>query len=690
MDTNQRWRQLESQIPAEQLLPSVAFSVCCPSADRASRLDLLRGADFVHSLLSVLWVQSKARNILECWCILMMRSRLDDERKKDGVYDLLLSGPPVKASSVQLRIVGEDGSDEPEPENETNHATAMSEPDVVSTRHKSKNQREADKKQKVRWKRGVVVLAHLLIDRAQHGETSLLHTYLDQVFFSWSVATEQKLDFLLSSRVIAWIQEARTHFTLKHSKIDRKGWAALSGEPSSAVVVGREQKEEVDSGEQKEYDHSGEQKEEDGGSGAHKEKDDSEEREDEDREERKASDNIEEHKQVDRSSNPLSVPVSSSSASGSLSTGDALPANDQSLAAVSQRRSSTRLSTAAHLSQTAETMHDSLVSNPRKRRRSTHSMQGDSARGQRRQRHDRDDSSEEDHDGTADDDQDGDSDEDRHPNGEQRWKQREAALMAVFLAWTKAIKARLLQAIPIEQADQLQSVKAIAMELDAPPFGLVGGRRDEEKKSSEPADADGESKDWMCRGWVEVYEEAAVGGQGVRATRDIPKSSSARSAAAVAVNLYQAGEEFIRLRSDELAKDPTYLIPFGPAHWFDVQHHWVGKVNHLPTPHCNLKLTQSGKIVQLRSIIRGEALSFDYGQDFWVYRVTGLELDEWLAGNNAETRQARSQLFTTMHKKVSDYKPLLRLQSLTEPSTMMEREELIEALSKTLADVITK
>jgi hypothetical protein len=61
-----------------------------------------------------------------------------------------------------------------------------------------------------------------------------------------------------------------------------------------------------------------------------------------------------------------------------------------------------------------------------------------------------------------------------------------------------------------------------------------------------------------------------------------------------------------------------------------------------------------------------------------------LELDEWLAGDDAEGRQSRSQLFTTMHKKVSDYTPLLALRSLTKSSTMMEKQELLEALSKAL------
>ena len=137
----------------------------------------------------------------------------------------------------------------------------------------------------------------------------------------------------------------------------------------------------------------------------------------------------------------------------------------------------------------------------------------------------------------------------------------------------------------------------------------------------------------------------------------------------------------------KLKMDPTYLIPLSSARWFDARHHWVGKINHLPTPHCNLKLTKCGKIVQLKSIISGEALSLDYGMDYWVYRVTGLELDDWLDGDSAEGRHGRLQVLTTMHKKVSDYTPLLQFERLTVSSTMKEREELMVELSEAVDNV---
>ena len=33
----------------------------------------------------------------------------------------------------------------------------------------------------------------------------------------------------------------------------------------------------------------------------------------------------------------------------------------------------------------------------------------------------------------------------------------------------------------------------------------------------------------------------------------------------------------------------------GSQQRLDVRGHWVGMVNHLPMPHCNLRLTENGK-----------------------------------------------------------------------------------------------
>ena len=88
----------------------------------------------------------------------------------------------------------------------------------------------------------------------------------------------------------------------------------------------------------------------------------------------------------------------------------------------------------------------------------------------------------------------------------------------------------------------------------------------------------------------------------------------------------------------------------------DAERLWVGKINHLPMPHCNLMLTSSGKLVLLRAIAAGEARTFDCGVQWWAYRVTGLTWNEWMS---VSCRNGRAKLFDRMRETVLDYTPLL-------------------------------
>ena len=58
--------------------------------------------------------------------------------------------------------------------------------------------------------------------------------------------------------------------------------------------------------------------------------------------------------------------------------------------------------------------------------------------------------------------------------------------------------------------------------------------------------------------------------------------------------------------------DPWYRFEWdGGKQQLDAEQLWVGRINRLPMPHCNLKLTGNGKLVQRRAIATGEALTFD-------------------------------------------------------------------------------
>ena len=170
-------------------------------------------------------------------------------------------------------------------------------------------------------------------------------------------------------------------------------------------------------------------------------------------------------------------------------------------------------------------------------------------------------------------------------------------------------------------------------------------------------------QDWMALGWVEVYDDDTLG-QGVRALRDIhmPMSQAkeaqrdvAASISVVAADLHCAGPECVLDRDAAREADPMYLVQLDKRRVFDARHHWIGKINHLPDRLCNLKLTGAGKLVQTREIAAGEVVAFDYGVDYWVYQLSGLELSEWCAGSSVACSRGTQDLFRRMHDSVLDY-----------------------------------
>ena len=56
----------------------------------------------------------------------------------------------------------------------------------------------------------------------------------------------------------------------------------------------------------------------------------------------------------------------------------------------------------------------------------------------------------------------------------------------------------------------------------------------------------------------------------------------------------------------------------------EAQHLWVGMINHPPMPHCDVKLKGNGRLILRKAIAPGEALTFDYGVQWWAHRVTGV------------------------------------------------------------------
>jgi hypothetical protein len=189
-------------------------------------------------------------------------------------------------------------------------------------------------------------------------------------------------------------------------------------------------------------------------------------------------------------------------------------------------------------------------------------------------------------------------------------------------------------------------------------------------------------KDWIQLGLVEMYDDEQLCGKGIRALRDIhlPKGKGKRDVSVVAADLYSAGAEFVKVQDPTQEADPEYLIRLDKQRVFDARHHWIGKINHLPMPHCNLKVSGNGKLVQIKSIKAGDALTLDYGVDYWVYQVTGLDASEWMCEGGRECQRGRMDLFTRMHESTLDYSKVLRekwARSLSSSACAVQREGLL-------------
>ena len=128
------FEELEASVPMSQLRPSVAFSRC--TAHLPHDVDQLHGDELVQSMEIALVVHSKARVVLQCWVLLIMRRRVDTRHEKDALYDLL--------------------------------------------QHTAMNPQE-----KIRYRRGAMLLWHLLVERDAAEADSLLDRYLVDFYFPW-------------------------------------------------------------------------------------------------------------------------------------------------------------------------------------------------------------------------------------------------------------------------------------------------------------------------------------------------------------------------------------------------------------------------------------------------------------------------------------------------------------------------
>ena len=186
------------------------------------------------------------------------------------------------------------------------------------------------------------------------------------------------------------------------------------------------------------------------------------------------------------------------------------------------------------------------------------------------------------------------------------------------------------------------------------------------------------AQDWMQRAWVEEYMDERLG-RGVRATRDIPLAStkarhrSLGDCVVADLNIFEQAQALVALESrqqgqssgDQSAASPPASASPYRFEWnhgkqvLDAEHLWVGRINHLPEKLCNLRLSSTGKLLQVKPIKAGEALTFDYTMPYWVEQVTGITWKLWMTTGTVACRKGCAELFERMHRTVVDYTSLL-------------------------------
>jgi hypothetical protein len=177
------FEELEASVPLTQLRPSVAFSRC--ASHLPDDVDQLHGDELVVSLERALTIHSKARVVLQSWVLLIMRRRVSATHEK-ALYGRL-----------QQTALGP--------------------------------------QEKIRYRRGAMLLCHLLVDREAAQADSLLDRYLTEFYFPWSSAVNVRDDtFYLHANVVDWVRQAWDFRQQNGSNMTAVRWLELTA-PSPPV-----------------------------------------------------------------------------------------------------------------------------------------------------------------------------------------------------------------------------------------------------------------------------------------------------------------------------------------------------------------------------------------------------------------------------------------------------------------------
>jgi len=175
--------------------------------------------------------------------------------------------------------------------------------------------------------------------------------------------------------------------------------------------------------------------------------------------------------------------------------------------------------------------------------------------------------------------------------------------------------------------------------------------------------------DWRKRGLVNVRESGLYSrrSRGVFATEDIPMPPDLKSRIKKKnrIKLISQGRlpyvgDFsnCKIISDEVVKTGhrkalAYTITVPETHnSYDLADSWIGTINHAPPAKCNI-IVVGTKLYQINAIRKDEELFFDYGVDYWVFQLTGHDIDYWMKEDQ--------KYWHHLHKYLENYSPLMKM-----------------------------
>jgi hypothetical protein len=127
-------------------------------------------------------------------------------------------------------------------------------------------------------------------------------------------------------------------------------------------------------------------------------------------------------------------------------------------------------------------------------------------------------------------------------------------------------------------------------------------------------------------------------------------------------HIHQSPNELTREQARFVVTDSKKVL-------YDLRNSWIGQLNHAPNtaPEQNVSAFLDG-VIQDRAIERGEELRWDYGIEYWIFQLTGVDRVEW--------SDIDLGLFREMHERVVDYDALLAMKIYQ----YSDREDMVTAV----------